>query len=96
VVKGSVVFDADGEGLRYVVNGGGLAADSYSLVLKSGPAAFHSAFGNLDGNGDGTGGDDYLAAFTLGPVPALRLSCRTSCAARARRSMCRPRPACCR
>ena len=74
VVKGSVVFDADGRGLRYVVNGGGLAADSYSLVLKSGPAAFHSAFGNLDGNGDGTGGDDYLAAFTLGPVPALRLS----------------------
>jgi len=74
VVKGSVVFDADGKGLRYLASGGGLVADSYSLVLKSGPAAFHSAFGNLDGNGDGSGGDDYLASFTLGPVPALRLS----------------------
>jgi hypothetical protein len=74
VVKGSVVFDADFKGLRYVVSGSGLAADAYSLSLKSGPKAFHSVFGNLDGNADGTGGDDYTTSFTLGPVPALRLS----------------------
>ncbi|HMY50495.1 MAG TPA: Ig-like domain-containing protein [Rhodocyclaceae bacterium] len=74
LVKGSLVFDADGKGLRFLATGSGLAADTYSLVLKSGPLAFHSAFGALDGNGDGTGGDDYTTRFTIGPVPALRLS----------------------
>ena len=74
VIKGSVVFDADYKGLRYVVSGAGLLADSYSLTLKSGPQAFHSIFGNLDGNADGVGGDDYLTGFTLGAAPAMRLS----------------------
>ena len=74
LVKGSVVFDADYKGLRYVVSGSGLAPETYSLALKSGPRAFHSVFGNLDGNGDGTGGDDYNTSFTLGPAPTIRLS----------------------
>ena len=74
VVKGSVVFDADYKGLRYIASGSGLLADTYSLTLKSGPSAFHSVFGNLDGNADGIGGDDYVTGFASGAAPALRLS----------------------
>ena len=75
LVKGSVVFDADYQGLRYLVSGSGLAADTYSLTLKSGPKAFHSVFGDLDGNADGSGGDDYVRKdLIIDAAPALRLS----------------------
>ena len=74
--RGLEWLDADYKGLRYLVSGSGLVADTYSLTLKSGPKAFHSVFGNLDGNADGTAGDDYVTGFKLdpAPTPTLRLS----------------------
>ncbi|MCE4555223.1 Ig-like domain-containing protein, partial [Roseateles cellulosilyticus] len=66
-VTGSVFFDADGQGLRYVVTNGVLPAGSYSLTLKSGVTGFTAlADGQpLDGNADGTTGDDFTAGFTV-------------------------------
>ncbi|WP_458233034.1 Ig-like domain-containing protein, partial [Roseateles sp. P5_E8] len=66
-VGGSVFFDADGQGLRFVATSGVLPAGSYSLTLKSGPAGFTAlADGQqLDGNADGTTGDDFTASFTV-------------------------------
>ncbi|EXI89917.1 MAG: putative chitinase [Candidatus Accumulibacter regalis] len=76
VVSGSLVVDADYRGLRYLVGGNGLLADTYRLTLRSGPQAFHSAWSDLDGNGDGdiVPGDDFRTSFTLDAVPATQLA----------------------
>jgi len=76
VVNGSLVVDADYRGLRYLVGGNGLLADTYRLTLRSGPQAFHSAWSDLDGNGDGdiVPGDDFRTSFTLDAVPATQLA----------------------
>lgn len=69
-VAGSVVLDADGRGLTFVKTGGLLAAGAYSLRLASGT----TAFADLDGNGDGTAGDAYIAnvqAMTDGAVLSI-------------------------
>jgi hypothetical protein len=67
-IGGSVFFDADGQGLRFVTTSGVLASGNYSLTLKSGAAGFTAlADGQpLDGNADGTTGDDFVAGFTVG------------------------------
>jgi hypothetical protein len=74
VVNGSLIIDADYRGLRYMIAGGGLLADTYRLTLKSGPQAFHSAWGDLDGNSDGIAGDDYQISFAVDGPPATQLS----------------------
>jgi Bacterial Ig domain/Cadherin-like domain/Dockerin type I domain len=74
-VGGSVFFDADGQGLRFVTTSGLLPAGSYSLTLKSGAAGFTALTGGqqLDGNADGTTGDDFTASFMVGAssTPAI-------------------------
>jgi len=74
VVNGSLIIDPDYRGLRYMIAGGGLLADTYRLTLKSGPQAFHSAWSDLDGNSDGIAGDDYQISFALDGPPATQLS----------------------
>ncbi|MBL8534224.1 MAG: hypothetical protein JNL33_10275 [Betaproteobacteria bacterium] len=74
-VKGSLVLDADGKGLSFVRTGGALAADSYTLTVRAGAGGLRDASGNvLDGNADGTVGDDYIAAFRVPTAPAVTLS----------------------
>jgi hypothetical protein len=96
LVKGSLVFDADYRGLRYQVSGNGLAADGYSVTLKSGAQAFHSIWSALDGNADGLAGDDYRSSFSVAAAPSRSSRCPTSCADRGRASMSRRRAANCR
>ncbi|MEF8731696.1 MAG: Ig-like domain-containing protein [Candidatus Accumulibacter meliphilus] len=74
IVKGSLVIDADYRGLRCLIGGGGLYPDTYHLTLTSGPQAFRSAWGTLDGNADGVAGDDYRTSFTLDALPTTQLS----------------------
>jgi hypothetical protein len=65
-VRGSIVLDADGAGFVFVATGGPLAAGNYAVTLESGVNAIVAIGGEaLDGNADGTGGDDYAAAFDI-------------------------------
>lgn len=68
IVGGSIVLDEDGQGFTFIRTGGILASDSYTLTLASGAAGFHDAISGLDGNGDGRGGDDYVARFDFRPA----------------------------
>ncbi|RZL31862.1 MAG: hypothetical protein EOP35_21170 [Rubrivivax sp.] len=76
-VGGSVFFDADGQGLRFVVTTGVLPAGSYTLTLKSGATGFTALVNGqqLDGNADGTTGDDFVASFSIaaasGPLVSI-------------------------
>ena len=69
-VRGSVVLDADGRGFTFIKSGGPLVADTYTLTLRSAANGFVDAAGNLlDGNGDGTAGDDLVRTFTVTAIP---------------------------
>ncbi|MCY2990669.1 MAG: S8 family serine peptidase [Planctomycetota bacterium] len=65
-VRGSLVV---GPGLRtvtFIKTGGVLVPDTYTVTLVSGAKAFRDPAGNLlDGNGDGTAGDDYRTNLTV-------------------------------
>lgn len=68
-VAGSVILDADGMGLRFAPTAA-LSAGSYALRLSAGAEGFRGAYGALDGDGDGLGGDDFRAALELAsPAP---------------------------
>jgi hypothetical protein len=77
-VRGSLVFDADGAGFTFVKTGGPLAADSYTLVLKSGSDAFRKAgsLDPLDGDDDGVAGGDFSDGFvvTTSTLPVLGIA----------------------
>ena len=73
VVRGSLVLDADGRGLRFIATGGVLAADQYSVTLASGPLGFVSASGALDGDNNGQAGDAYRARFSVAAAPSVVL-----------------------
>ncbi|MBD3785731.1 MAG: hypothetical protein IE922_02000 [Sphingomonadales bacterium] len=60
-----MIFDADAMGLRFIATGASLRDASYSLRLAAG--SFQAATGALDGNADGTAGDDFTTSFT-GPA----------------------------
>ena len=65
-VKGSLILDADRRGASFIQTGGPLAAGDYHLSLASRSDGFKDLAGNLlDGDGDGTSGDDYLANFSI-------------------------------
>ena len=71
VVRGSVVLDADNQGLSFVASGGLLPGGTYSLTLSSRDNAFKDSLGRtLDGNKDNVSGDDYRVSFTLAPRSA--------------------------
>ncbi len=75
-VRGSLVV-GPGNLLSFVRTGGVLVADTYTLSVRSGSDALKDTGGNLlDGNGDGTPGDNLPATFTVassasGPVLSL-------------------------
>ncbi|MCB1967273.1 MAG: tandem-95 repeat protein, partial [Candidatus Accumulibacter sp.] len=65
-VTGSLIIDADGQGLNFLGTGDVLAPDTYTVRLESGASAFRDAAGgSLDGNGDGIAGDAYQSSFTI-------------------------------
>jgi hypothetical protein len=71
-VPGTIEFDADARGFRFVAAAAVLEAGAYRVVLRSGVDGFHSFFGLLDGDGDGVRGGDYQRAFTVVPAQADR------------------------
>ena len=64
-VTGSAVLSDDGMSLVFV-SSTPLANDSYTVVLNSGEKAFIGVDGRLlDGNSDGTAGDNYTKSFVV-------------------------------
>jgi len=70
-IQGSLV--ADGNKLTFVAKGGALAADTYTVTLRSASNAIKDqALGELlDGNADGTPGDNYVSTFTVAAPQSL-------------------------
>ncbi|MBA3014570.1 MAG: hypothetical protein FP815_06400, partial [Desulfobulbaceae bacterium] len=65
-VKGSMVVDAAAGKVRFTKTGGPLAADTYTVTARSATNGFATPSGQLlDGNSDGTAGDNYVASFTV-------------------------------
>jgi hypothetical protein len=63
-IKGSLV--ANGNQLTFVKAGGILAPDDYTVTMRSATNGIKGADGSLlDGNSDGTSGDDYVNTFTV-------------------------------
>ena len=76
-VAGTLVIAADNQTISFIATGGVLAADTYTATLRSAADGFEDTTARLlDGNGDGTAGDDYTSEFTVAaPVPnAVTLS----------------------
>jgi VCBS repeat-containing protein len=71
-VAGSVVIDADKQGLRFLRTGGALAAGNYTVTLASRANGFAEPNGALlDGNSDGVAGGDYVKNFSVTASGAL-------------------------
>ncbi len=76
-VRGSLLVNTTGDELTFVRTGGydlatnsfgTLPPDNYSVSLSSGVNGINGQSGDqLDGNGDGTAGDDFSSTFTLAP-----------------------------
>jgi hypothetical protein len=73
-IVGSFVFGTNSA--TFVARGGPLPADNYTVTLRSGKDAFKGMTAGelLDGDGDGTGGDDYTNTFTAGAVEPVVVS----------------------
>ena len=70
-IAGSVILDSSNQKLTFVKTGGPLPADSYTVLLRSASNGFATSAGSiLDGNGDGTAGDDYTGSFAVAAAPA--------------------------
>jgi hypothetical protein len=75
-ITGSLVLDADGQGFTFVKTGAPLAADTYTVVLRSdaGNNGIQTPGGSpLDGNNSGIPGTNYTNMFTAAPA-AVTLS----------------------
>ncbi len=65
-VYGSMAFDAADNTFRFVKTGGALIADTYTVRLVSGTAAWQDTAGELlDGDDDRVAGGDFVATFTV-------------------------------
>ncbi len=66
-VRGSIVLNAAGDGFTFVATAGLLASNqTYTVTLRSGADAFQDSLGGLlDGNADGTPGDNYSTTFNV-------------------------------
>ena len=68
-VKGSLVVSADLQTIDFVATGG-MAEDTYTLIVSSGVNGFKAQSGALlDGNADGVTGDNYLSFIDLTSAP---------------------------
>ncbi len=66
-IPGAIVFDADQAGLTFIAEGAALTAGTYTVQLKSGALSIPQ----LDGDADGTAGDDYAGTITIAANTAL-------------------------
>lgn len=76
-VQGSMVIDPGLQKVTFIKTGGALAADTYTVTLKSSATGFHDENELLlDGNADGASGGDYVRNFTVASPAgnAIRLS----------------------
>lgn len=65
-VKGSLVWDSATNTATWVATGGVLANDSYTVTLVSGANAWTAGgVDHLDGNADGTSGDNYSTVMAV-------------------------------
>ncbi len=65
-VAGSLVVDAGLRQVTFIRSGGPLAPDTYTVTMRSAADGFADTGGQLlDGNDDGTEGDDYSSEFTV-------------------------------
>ena len=70
-VAGSLIVGQSS--VKFVKTGDALAADTYTVTLRSAADGFKDTDGNLlDGNGDGTAGDDHSVSFTIDAVADAR------------------------
>ncbi len=70
-VTGSLVLSNNNTTVTFIKTAGLLAADTYTITLNSGANAFETTTGALlDGNGDGTPGDNLTYSFTVSPLPS--------------------------
>ncbi len=69
-VKGSLVVNNDQ--ISFIKTGDVLVPDTYTVTLHSGVTGFKDQNGNLlDGNNDGTAGDNFLTSFTVNASRAV-------------------------
>ena len=74
VVRGSVVFDVDGQGFSFIRTGAAMEADRYTVRLRgAADAVTNTRRGALDGNLDGVAGGDLSKVFDTVAPPAVRL-----------------------
>ena len=74
-VSGSLIVSANDETITFVKTGGVLAPDTYTVTFLSTTNGFVDNTGNfLDGNADGTAGDNYVNAFTVASSTARVLA----------------------
>ena len=65
-IPGSLVINPDQRELTFIKSGGPLVADTYVVTMRSSADGFKDVDGNLlDGNHDGTAGDDFTGTFTI-------------------------------
>ncbi len=70
-VRGSLILSANHRQATFVATGGPLAPDTYTVTLRSANNGFQDIAGNLlDGNSDGTPGDDFTSTFVITSGPA--------------------------
>jgi photosystem II stability/assembly factor-like uncharacterized protein len=66
-VAGSVVLDPPSNTATFIKTGGPLDPDTYTVTVRSGTEGFKTVSGILlDGNEDGTVGDDFVTTFSVG------------------------------
>jgi hypothetical protein len=74
-VAGSLLYDQQARTVTFIKTGGPLAADTYTVTLRSGSDAFKDSDGHLlDGDADGVEGGDYVNAVTVEASTARMLS----------------------
>jgi hypothetical protein len=69
-VRGSVVLDPNLRRLTFVATSGRLAADTYTITLRSAADGFRDTTAALlDGDANGTAGGNFATSFTIGAPP---------------------------
>ncbi len=67
----TTIYRVGTNSIRYNITDGPLNYGKYRLTLRSGAGGLTNPFGTqLDGDGNGVGGDDYIHEFTIAPPPA--------------------------
>jgi RHS repeat-associated protein len=74
-VTGSLVVDGAARTITFIKTRGPLEPDTYTVTLRSADNGFKDLDGGLlDGNRDGTTGDDYVDTFVVTPSAAVVVS----------------------